>query len=230
MNIAILNLSAPYAALDHHGSAAYIIEQWLSPDFPEAVFTEVFVAIGEALPDAPDFDGYIISGSEKGVYDPCDWMEPLKNLLRELRQLQVPVFGICFGHQIMAEAYGGKAAKAEHGFVVGEKSYSEGSTTYRAHAMHQDQVTEIPDSATVTATASYCPVAALDYNFPARSVQFHPEFGNQLVADAIEDFEGDLLTPDEAAISRESISHNAVQHSLYAVEIADFFRRTGENY
>ena len=52
---------------------------------------------GEALPEPQSFDGYILSGSEKGVYDDAQWIEPLKVFLRQLRITEIPVFGICFG-------------------------------------------------------------------------------------------------------------------------------------
>lgn len=224
MKIAILNFSAPYAPLDHYGSAAEVIERWLSPQLEEAKFTELDIAAGTSFPTPEHYNGFIISGSEKGVYDNCDWMEPLRNYLRTLRDRQIPVFGICFGHQVMAEAYGGKAVKAEHNFVVGAKLYTEGGNTYFAHAMHQDQVIEIPPAATITASADYCPVAALTYDFPACSVQFHPEFDRPLVADAIEAFEGDLLTSSEAVAARRSIADDTVEQTLYAAEIAEFFR------
>ncbi len=242
MKIAILNCSAPFKPLEHHGSTADIIKNWLSPHFSEAIFTEVDVAAGDTLPEHDGFDGVIVSGSEKGVYDECDWMEPLKCYLRLLRESQVPLFGICFGHQVMAEAFGGKAEKAKHGFVVGSRDYTESArqldsrtpdpqnpmrgNTYSAYAMHKDQVVEVPESATVTASAPYCPVAALSYNFPACSVQFHPEFQTGFVNEAIEVFDGDLLTHAEAQSSRLSMTDDNVQQSLYARQIAEFFRQT----
>jgi GMP synthase-like glutamine amidotransferase len=209
--------------LDQHGTSPELIERWLSPAFKEAVFKAICVATGEALPEPRAFDGYILSGSEKGVYDHVDWIEPLKSFLRQLRKAEIPVFGICFGHQIMAEAYGGKAVKADKGFVVGVRQYTQLGRSYTAHAMHRDQVVEVPNSATITATSSYCPVAALDYDFPARSVQFHPEFQHPFVNDAIDDFEGSELDSTEASLARISMRDSSVETSLYAQEIADFF-------
>lgn len=227
LNIAILNCSAPFEPLEHYGSAADIIKKWLSPHFSEATFSEVDIAAGNSFPEQSSFDGVIVSGSEKGVYDDCEWMQPLKAYLRSLRQAQVPIFGICFGHQVMAEAFGGKAEKSSHGFVVGAQSYTEVDDSYSAYAMHRDQVVQVPESATVTASATYCPVAALSYNFPARSVQFHPEFKTPLVTEAIEVFDGDLLSRNEAQTARKSMKQSNVQESLYAIEIADFFRHAG---
>lgn len=224
MNIAILNLSSPDKGFDQHGNAAQLIEKWISPAFAEAVFTHIYVAIGESLPEASRFDGYILSGSEKGVYDDVDWMEPLKAFLVQVKVREIPVFGICFGHQIMAEAYGGKAQKSEAGFVVGVHEYDGGGESYTAHAMHRDQVVNVPQNAKVTASASYCPVAALDYDFPAKSVQFHPEFQKPLVEDAIDAFEGRLLTDNEISHARATMQTGVVDHRLLANEVAEFFR------
>ncbi len=226
MNIAIINLSSPDTDFDRYGSAGAIIIKWLAPHFPEATLTEVYVANGVALPSAQDYDGFIISGSEKGVYDPTDWMEPVKRLLVTLRDEKIPVFGICFGHQIMAEAFGGSARKADKGFVVGAVEYTRGEQKFPAHAMHRDQVFDIPPGATVTATSPYCPVAALDYDFPAQSVQFHPEFRKPLVSAAINLFTGDLLTEQEAIVSKDSIADTDVDINLYANQVADFFKKT----
>lgn len=224
MKIATINLASPDPDFDKHGSAGLLINQWLSPHFPEATLVEVYVANGVPLPTAHDYDGYIISGSEKGVYDPVDWMEPLKQFLITLRKKNIPVFGICFGHQIMAEAFGGSAREADKGFVVGACKYTQGNQIFAAHAMHRDQVFDVPPGATVTATASYCPVAALNYDFPAQSVQFHPEFQKPLVADAINIFTGNLLTKEQATASKESIAKTDVESDLYAIQVVSFFK------
>jgi len=225
LKIAILNCSSGHEKLAHHGSPADLIQCWLAPHLSEAVFTQVNIAGGASFPSADQFDGVVISGSEKGVYDACEWMQPLKEYLQALRLQQIPVFGICFGHQIMAEAWGGKAVKADYGFVVGAREYTDGDRTYHAYAMHKDQVVTVPESATVAASAAYCPVAALRYRFPALSVQFHPEFTTPLVVEAIDAFDGELLTADQANAARQSMKGSTVQHSLYANEAVEFFRQ-----
>lgn len=223
MRIAILDLCLPHAEFDRHGTIAEMVHRWLAPHMPEAGFTSLHIAAGVALPAPGAFDGYVLTGSEKGVYDETAWMGPLKSFLLELKTAQIPVYGVCFGHQIMAEAFGGKAEKADTGFVVGAKAYQMNGQTIAAHAMHQDQVTAVPPGATVTASAAYCPVAALAYDFPAASVQFHPEYSRRFVADAVDVFEGELLTTAEAAASRETFA-TAVAEDLQGAEAATFFR------
>ena len=210
MRIAVLNLCRPDAGLEHFGTISSMIIKWLAPHLPEAELSEIHIATGAAPPKFDDYDGYILSGSEKGVYDEADWMEPLRAMLLELKDANIPVFGICFGHQLMADTYGGKAEKSDKGFVVGPREFGEGDTSYAARVMHQDQVTEAPPNATVTASASYCPVAALEYDFPARSVQFHPEYPHNFIAEATEIFDGNIMTAQEAIDSRESLAKYSV--------------------
>ncbi len=224
MNIAILNLSSPDPDFDQFGPASTIIRQWIAPHFSEASFSELAISCGTALPAPDDYQGYILSGSEIGVYDDAIWMEPLSEFLISLKAAKIPVFGICFGHQIMAATFGGSAANADKGFVVGAKEYNHNGQQFAAHAMHRDQVIDIPSGATVTASTAYCPVAALSYDFPAQSVQFHPEFQKHLVEAAINIFENNLINSAEAKVARESIDKINVPTDLYARECAQFFR------
>ena len=226
MHIAVLNLCRPDAGLEHFGTISSMIINWLAPHLPEAKLTEIHIATGAPLPTFDDYDGYILSGSEKGVYDAADWMAPLRAMLLQLKDANIPVFGICFGHQLMADTYGGKAEKSDKGFVVGPREFAAGDTQYAARVMHQDQVTQAPPNAEITASASYCPVAALQYGFPARSVQFHPEYPHSFIAEATELFDGNIMTAQEAADSRESLTKYSVTDDLYGKETAAFFRQS----
>jgi GMP synthase-like glutamine amidotransferase len=78
----------------------------------EATFTYLSPVRGEKLPAPDDFDGFILTGSKHSTYERSPWMVGLIALLQQLRQKRIPVFGICFGHQIMADAYGGLNAKS----------------------------------------------------------------------------------------------------------------------
>ncbi|MGB1011577.1 MAG: type 1 glutamine amidotransferase [Thiolinea sp.] len=225
MHIAVLNLCKPDEGLEHFGTISSMIIKWLNPHLPEAELTEIHIATGAPLPAFADYDGYILSGSEKGVYDEAEWMEPLRAMLLQLKEAQIPVFGICFGHQLMADTYGGKAEKSDKGFVVGPREFTADGQQYAARVMHQDQVTEKPPNAEITASAPYCPVAALQYNFPACSVQFHPEYPHSFIAEATEKFDGNIMTAQEAIDSRESLARYTVADDLYGAETAAFFRK-----
>lgn len=163
----------------------------LTPLLPGASFTTVSVVNGETLPAADALDAWLIPGSRYGVYDDLPWIEPLKGFIREAAQLKRPMAGVCFGHQIIAEALGGKVEKAAQGFRVGMERYDTTLGGSRRSvvmpASHQDQIVRPPPNAEVVAQAEACAFAALRYTAaPILSVQFHPEFSRAYLSDLIE--------------------------------------------
>jgi GMP synthase-like glutamine amidotransferase len=145
-----------------------------------------FDVTGGYLPGAESgVEAYVITGSEAGVYDSDPWIGQLRGWLREV-DAATPLVGICFGHQIMAEAYGGAVEKSNHGWMGGLQEY-----TIRSHerwmgdvrssfvlpVAHQDQVVRAHSRARVLASNDLCPYAALSYTHRrALSFQAHPEF------------------------------------------------------
>ena len=225
-NLAILDCATlPATLLAAHGSVGAQVRNWLAPHMPGARFTRIAVAEGEPLPTAARFDGYLLPGSEKGVYDDAVWMEPLQGFLLLLRDAQVPLVGICFGHQLMAHTFGGRAQKMDHGMATGVRAFEVDGATLTGHVLHQDQVVERPASATVIGRAPYCANAVLRYDFPALSFQFHPEYTPAFMRDAVGVLEGDALSAAEADAARASLC--AVPPAdLYADEVARFFAET----
>ena len=142
------------------------------------------VAAGH-LPERPeDHDGYIVSGSPAGVYDPLPWIGSLFGFLREARG-RAKLVGICFGHQVMAQAFGGHVEKSQRGWGVGLHTYPivqrlpwmDAASCVAVPASHQDQVVQQPRGADVIASSLFTPYAGLAWrDQPAISFQFHPEF------------------------------------------------------
>ncbi|MGB0507173.1 MAG: type 1 glutamine amidotransferase [Pikeienuella sp.] len=220
--LAILDCVSPDALTAKYGPCGGVVADWLSPHLPDAALVRFDLPGGDVLPIADAFDGYVISGSEKGVYDETPWMEPLRQFLLDVKAAGKPVFGICFGHQIMADVYGGKAEKVDKGFIAGAQSFDLAGQPIKAHVAHQDQVTVTPPNAHITASAPYCPVAALAYDFPALSVQFHPEYRDYFVGDLIDMFGDEMMTAEQIVESKTSLTGD-VPVDLFGTEVAAFF-------
>lgn len=224
MKIAVLDLSYwPPEYMSGQPKFGEVLRDWLARGLSEADFAVVDVVEGAPLPEVEDFDGFVISGSDKGVYDDTPWMEPLRVFLRAARDAGKPLLGVCFGHQIMADAFGGLAEKVGPP-AVGVRSYDLEGQTVIAHAWHQDQVTEVPPGAAVIASAPYCPVAGLSYDFPALSVQFHPEYSAGYMGGFLRRSRGQVLSEAETDTALAQIDGADVAPDLFAERAGEMFR------
>jgi len=226
MQIGIIELTTVLPGLEDGPSTGQQIADWLAPALPEARMQVFPVAGGAALPDPSACDGYVISGSGAGVYDTPDWMAPLRAFLLLARDAGKPLVGICFGHQIMADTFGGRAEKASIGKVVGVRGFDLEGTRHPAYVWHQDQVTIVPPGARVVGSADHCPVGALAYDFPAWSVQFHPEYTQTNILAEI-----GAATPEfvSETVAREALAEIAVARvapDLTAAKAAETLRRS----
>lgn len=192
MKIGILECGpVPVALQDRYISYPAMFEAQLRPLLSAARFKTISVVNGEPLPAPDACEAWLIPGSRHGVYDDLPWIAPLKNFIRDAAKLKRPMAGVCFGHQIIAEALGGKVEKAAIGFRIGLERYETTMDgvpqTIAMPAFHQDQIVVPPPNAEVVARTAACAYAALRYqDAPVFSVQFHPEFSRAYLADLID--------------------------------------------
>jgi len=150
-------------------------------------FETVRLSAGQPLPDPATLDSVLVTGSSAGVYDThFPWMEPLREFIRGAYAARTPMLGICFGHQIIADALGGDVRKSEKGWGLGRHVY--GVSKRPAHiggdlpefaiaCSHQDQVIAPPPDADVFMGSAFTPNAGLVYrNGATMTLQPHPEF------------------------------------------------------
>lgn len=132
---------------------------------------------GGVLPPGPEAaDGWLITGSRHGAYEDHPWIKSLEQLIRDIHAARRPLVGICFGHQIIAQALGGRVEKFSGGWSVGRTDYEIEGQKASLMAWHQDQVTELPPEARVVGTSDFCANAALSYGDHIWTIQPHPEF------------------------------------------------------
>jgi GMP synthase-like glutamine amidotransferase len=209
MRLAILEVGAPPPELQpRFGDYPAMFERLLG-----ARLSTFKVKQGD-WPAIADFDAFIITGSAAGVYEDHPWIEPLKAFLRRARG-HAALVGICFGHQIMAEAFGGRVIKSPKGWGVGLNHYQiaarepwmDDAATIALPASHQDQVVDLPPGARVLAASAFTPYAVLAYDDqPAISFQAHPEFDPAYAIALIESRRGTRYTKAEADAAITSLA------------------------
>lgn len=212
MKLAILETGHPPGDLESRfGGYPAMFADMLGPGFEIESFD---VGAGK-LPSPAAHHAYLVTGSPAGVYDPLPWIAPLCSFIREARQSRM--VGVCFGHQIMTEALGGRVVKSDRGWGAGLHNYSiirrepwmDDSDSVAVPASHQDQVVIQPPNTKVVAASSFTPYAALAWtDRPAISLQFHPEFSPDYAKALIEKRYDIVPDPDAAIASLDGPNDN----------------------
>ncbi len=186
----------------------------------------------DRFPESVDeCDAWLITGSANGVYEDIGWIKRLLDFTRDIYAAQKPLIGICFGHQVVAQALGGHVEKAQVGWGLGFQRYEllepvgEIEGPYLdLHAIHQDQVVKCPSQARVIARTAHCPIAALRYEGKAVSFQPHPEFSREFEADLIESISGEKFPHDFARRAIASMQDKEVHNVQSMAFLADFLK------
>ena len=205
MELAILKTGSPPGKLaDEFGDYPAMFETLLGPEFRTKTFN---VEAGQFPARPGAHDAYLITGSPAGVYDRFDWISRLEDFIRASTASKM--VGICFGHQVMASALGGRVEKSAKGWGSGlhhygisrQEEWMDSASPIAIPASHQDQVVASPPNSNVIARSGFTPFAALAWtDRPAISFQFHPEFSPRFARALIEQ-RYDVVDNAEEAIS-----------------------------
>lgn len=213
MKLGILETGAPPQSVrGQFGDYPAMFRRLLGPAYD---YTTFHADRGELPGRADACQAYVVTGSAAGVYEPLPWIEPLKGFLRAAKG-QAALVGVCFGHQVMAEAFGGKVVTSPKGWGVGLHEYAvqqrepwmDETMSFKAPASHQDQVVERPPEAEVLAGSAFSPFGMLRYrDQPAISIQLHPEFEPAYAMALIEARRGSRYTDLQAEQAIASYAH-----------------------
>lgn len=189
------------------------------PDWDYLVY-DVKAGVFPAGLDA--FDGALITGSPASVHDDRPWIAPLVTLIRDIAAAGKPLYGACFGHQIIATALGGAVGYNPDGWVLGtvDTSTSAGPPI-PAYAAHKEQVTRLPRGAKVADTTPGCPVAGFTIGTTIATTQYHPEMTPDFIAALLDEIAGEV-GPEVTAKAKATL-HKAPDQTVWANRIATFF-------
>lgn len=175
------------------------LPSWFSAVLAEGpAFQVVRVFEGEPLPLHETCSAAIITGSWAMVTDLLPWSEATAQWIREAMVQDFPLFGICYGHQLMAHALGGKVDYHPLGREMGcldidllpganaEPLLAAAGPRFKANLTHMQTVLELPPGAQVLARSAHDPHQVLRYGPNAVSTQFHPEFSQAIAASCIQ--------------------------------------------
>ena len=192
---------APEEMIGQHPDYNELFVQLLGPD---SFNYRTWAVLDDEFPASLDeADAWLITGSRHGAYEMHSWIAPLEQLIRDIYAKGAPMVGICFGHQIIAQALGGTVEKYAEGWSVGRVDYALDTATWGNNttaltplmAFHQDQVIDPPAGSITVGSSDFCRHAALMYDNRILTIQPHPEFDQKFVKGLL-DVRADILPED----------------------------------
>lgn len=169
-------------------------DAWFVRGLSDDLSLTVIDVTRQAPPGQPtDWDGIVITGSPAMVSDRAEWSETAAAWTRQAVEARVPVLGVCYGHQLLAHALGGRVGFHPEGRDTGTKQvtlldaaqndplFQRLPARFPAQLTHKQSVLELPPGAVLLANSSFEPYQAFRVGDNAWGVQFHPEFDEHIM-------------------------------------------------
>ena len=175
-------------------------------------FTIFDVVMGEFPPEPTSFDGVIITGSPAYVEEGDEWISHLIRDIQTLVAAKTPLIGLCFGHQAIVAALGGKVDRKDFWIFGGTEMHladhrnwmRPAATDIKLYAANKAQVAELPDGFDLLGGSDICPIGLAALGDHVFTTQFHPEMDDRFIAELVDEY-ADYLGPEVTAKSRASI-------------------------
>ena len=234
MRIGILKVDRVHEELvEFHKDYDHMFRQLFLTIRPDWHFKTYDVIAGELPSHLAECHGYLITGSQYSTYDGFPWIKPLEDFIRHCDAHRKKLIGICFGHQLIAQALGGHSQKSERGWGVGIREIqltdkmtflSSQPSLNRMIYTHQDQVQQLPPHARLLGGSAHCPIGMYQIGEHIWCCQGHPEF-NEAYAEAIFSRREEILGKD---LMDEAIAslQNGTDRLVTTLWMAQFFEST----
>ena len=231
MHIAILVTNTDHSAFaDRHPKDGEKFTQFMHSVRPDWQMSVYQVESGQFPDNLDPFDGLIITGSPASIHDDIAWIPTMKALIVDAFGAGQPIFGACFGHQVIAEALGGKVGTNPDGWVFGAVQVegldqpewaADLADTLTLYAAHVEQVEILPENAVPIARGPGCPYAGYRIGDRLYTTQYHPEMNHGFIAALTEELRGDL--PDDVIERSRASLKDPADGKGFAETVARFF-------
>ena len=213
-----------------HPDDAQKLRRLVVPLAPDWRWEPVDMQAGVFPDDVRDFDAYVILGSPASVHDDLPWMRRLLDFVRQAHAADIPMVGLCLGHQAIALALGGAVTKSASGLVMGTREtvftpepwMEPAAERLTLYAAHKEEVSRLPDGARTIGTARDCAHASFAIGERIMTTQYHPEMTRAFMEGLVDMAEGEIDAGAEAA--RAEIAAGA-EGETFARWIVSFLRR-----
>ncbi|KAG0582537.1 hypothetical protein M758_3G066700 [Ceratodon purpureus] len=205
---------------------------------PGEIWDEYFVVDGQfpSLEELQKYDGFVVTGSRHDAHADEEWIERLCGVLQRIHEMKKKSLCVCFGHQVVSRALGGKTGRASVGWEVGlrdvcltdaffSKSYGAGMPPkLKVLEVHRDQVSEIPPGAELLASSERTGVEMFSVGEHVLAIQGHPEFYDDVVVDLLDGRLAPMMTKEEIMLAKESLQKARADQKSWQQLCKDFLK------